>query len=77
MFYCTHPVTVKDDDRVSSCQIYPKSSCSSAQQEDKYFWICGELFHLRENKKYYKLEKSHFLHKCSMKTYCKTAEMED
>ncbi|KAF3842629.1 hypothetical protein F7725_024580 [Dissostichus mawsoni] len=43
---CTHPVTVEDDNSVSSSQVDPKSSRSGAQQEQKYIWIFGELGHL-------------------------------
>ncbi len=48
---CTHPVTVKDDDSVSSSQVDPKSSCSGAQQEQEHLWIFRKLGHLGKKKK--------------------------
>ena len=42
----THPVAVKDDDCISSCEVDPKSSCSGAQQEQEHIWIFGKLGYL-------------------------------
>lgn len=42
----THPVTVKNDDGVGGCQVYPQASSSGAQQEEEHFWIFAKLGHL-------------------------------
>lgn len=47
----SYPVTVKYDDCVGSCEVYPKTTSSSAQEEEEHLRIRRKLLHLHEKMK--------------------------